>query len=257
MSSQNEQTRVELLQSDEHDRYLLRGPREIHQILQGLIDSRALLSAHLAPGNQSFLTTLVAITDDALLLDPSPDELINNRAVAAHRIVCTGHLDRIRIQFPLTGATLARHDNRPVLRAAPPEELLRLQRREFYRLQTPVTETVTCTIPFPHADGKAASVAVRVVDISGGGVAIMVPPDDVPFAPNMEFDHCVLSFPDHPPIPLRLKVRNLFRLTNRNGIEMMRAGCQFIDLPRSADSAIQRYILKVERNRSARERGML
>jgi c-di-GMP-binding flagellar brake protein YcgR len=36
---------------------------------------------------------------------------------------------------------------------------------------------------------------------------------------------------------------------------MQRAGCEFLDLPRNADSIIQRYILRIERTRNARERG--
>jgi len=35
---------------------------------------------------------------------------------------------------------------------------------------------------------------------------------------------------------------------------MLRAGCEFIDLPASMASTIQRYILKTERERNARER---
>ena len=59
------------------------------------------------------------------------------------------------------------------------------------------------------------------------------------------------------PIPARLVVRNLFRITNRSGAELLRAGCEFADMPRGAEDAIQRYILKVERERNARDRGRL
>jgi c-di-GMP-binding flagellar brake protein YcgR len=36
---------------------------------------------------------------------------------------------------------------------------------------------------------------------------------------------------------------------------MLRAGCQFIELPEAMNTAIHRYILRVERERGARERG--
>ena len=66
-----------------------------------------------------------------------------------------------------------------------------------------------------------------------------------------------LRLPDTAPIPARLVVRNLFRITRRGGAEVLRAGCEFADLPRGAEDVIQRYILRVERTRNARERGRL
>ena len=63
--------------------------------------------------------------------------------------------------------------------------------------------------------------------------------------------------PDLGIVTARLQVRNVFEITNRNGIRMLRAGCQFMGLSGNASSMIQRYILKIERERSARERGAL
>lgn len=259
MSNQNDDTRVDLLGSDDFEKYLLYGSREIRQILQGLIDHHALITAQTVPGHQSFLTTVVALPDDgaSIIIDAGPDEHINQRVGNAERLVCMSQLDKIRIQFDLPAPALTRYENRPAFRAPVPAQLLRLQRREFYRLQTPVTHTVTCRIPLPQPDGRTLELETRVIDISGGGIAVVVPPDNVPFGADMEFENCKLTLPELGTIPVRLKVRNLFRLTNRNGVEMLRAGCEFVDLPRSADNAIQRYIFKVERDRSARERGRL
>lgn len=259
MSNQNEHTRVDLIGSDDHDKYLLRGSREIRQILQGLIDGHALVTAQLSPGQQSFLTALIALPDDgsSVLVDASADEHINQRVSNSEKLICMTQLDKIRIQFELQTPAATNHDGHPAFRAAVPDQLFRLQRREFYRLQTPVTHAVSCRIPIPQADGKKISLETRVIDISAGGVAVVVPPDNVPFSADMEFIDCQLQLPELGTIAVRLRVRNIFRLTNRNGIQMLRAGCEFVDLPRSADNAIQRYIFKVERERSARERGRL
>ena len=50
-------------------------------------------------------------------------------------------------------------------------------------------------------------------------------------------------------ISATLQVRNVFRVTERGGTEL-RAGCQFIGLPGSADALIQRYILRMEKERA-------
>lgn len=257
MSNDNEQTRIELVRSDDEEKYLVQNTGEIRQLLTSIINGRALITAQITPGNQSFLTALVGLTDDdtAVLLDGSREESINSRLESAAEVMCVTQLQNIRIQFIIETPARVMFDGRPAFRAVIPKEVLRLQRREFYRLQTPVTESVICSIPLADVSSSQNPVEVRIIDISSGGIAVAVPPSNFGFGPQMEFPDCTLRLPDAEPIRTRLVVKNLFRLVNRNGIEMMRAGCQFLDLPRNADSIIQRYILKIERTRNARERG--
>ena len=103
-------------------------------------------------------------------------------------------------------------------------------------------------------ENKFVTVEADVVDISGGGLAVTVPPNGVPFEPDMEFADCRLMLPEVGPIATTLRVRNLFRITNRDGSVVLRAGCEFMNLPASMASTIQRYILRTERERNARER---
>ncbi len=259
MPTDQEDTRIELIHAEDEARYVLREPREIVAILRQLIAARALVSARLAPGRESVLSTLLEVAEDgsSVLLDGSADALQNQRMERAEALDCATQLDKVRIQFLLRGQRLVMDGGSAGFRAPPPDALLRLQRREFYRLQTPVSETVSCTLTLPQPDGTQREVRLRVLDISGGGVAIAVPPVGVPFEPGASFEHCMLHLPEVAPIPARLMVRNLFRVTRRDGAELLRAGCEFSAMPRGADDAIQRYIFKVERERGARERGRL
>ena len=68
------------------------------------------------------------------------------------------------------------------------------------------------------------------------------------------FQRQILVLPDFGTIVTRLRIRNIFQVTNRTGVTMMRAGCQFVNLSASAENTIQRYILKTERERNARSR---
>ncbi len=257
---QNETVYIEPVSTDEHSKYLLHGARQIQQILQGLIDARALISVRISPGGHSFLTSVVTFSDTDLFLDASPDESTSRLIPAATRLVCAGQLDKIRIQFSLGNATLTSCDGSPAYASPIPTELLRLQRREFYRLRTPISSPLTCTITLPSPGGEkqgGASLEARVTDISGGGIAIIIPENDSHFSAGAEFNDCRLALPELGPISIRLKIRNIFRQTGQNGVETLRAGCEFLDLPRNADNAIQRYIFKIERDRNARERGGL
>ena len=259
MATDNNQTRVELLQADDESRFLVRDPREIVQLFHRLAAERALVTAYLAPGNQSFLTLILGLTpeDGAVLLDGSSAEAINRQVERAERVTCITQLEGVRVQFSLEHPARTGTDASPMFGTPLPTEVLRLQRRDFYRLSTPVTQTVVCTIPLGANHGGRGRVDMRILDISAGGVAVAVPPSGIHLEPGMSFAGCQLKLPDSEPIPAQLTVRNLFRLVTRNGIAMLRAGCQFSELPAHAESVIQRYIMKNERLRSARERGRL
>ncbi|MBB3274592.1 MULTISPECIES: flagellar brake protein [Pseudoxanthomonas] len=258
MSEQIEAATQEPVRYDEEEKYLLRHPRDIRQVLQALIDRRALISAHLVPRGHVFPTALIELAADegSLLFDGSISETINRAVEEAAQIICVSQLDRVHVQFPLTDCERLRVDGQTAFRAPLPERVLRLQRREFYRLQVPVSYPVRCLIPFAAGEEEPQWVEMRVLDISGGGLAVEVPPERPEFRPFREYTDCRLLLPDGEPLQVRLMVKNLFRQSRPNGREIWRAGCQFTDLPRGGDAQIQRYIFRMERQRSARERGI-
>lgn len=249
--------KFELLQADDYSRYLLREKTDILYNLRALMQKRAMLSAFVDASADSFLTAIVAITPDErhLILDAASDESINQRAQAAEQLICVTQLDKIKIQFAARDIQRITHEGHDAFRINLPEILLRLQRREYYRLTSPNAHGLNCQIPIRiEGEDRIITVDADVVDISGGGLAVTVPPSGVAFEPDMEFPDCRLMLPEIGPIATTLRVRNLFRITNRDGSVMLRAGCEFMDLSAGMASTIQRYILRAERERNARER---
>lgn len=257
MSEISDSIRLQPARYDEEEKYLLRGTREIGLVLRSLIEKRSLISAYVSPRNHTFPTALIGVSPDegTLLIDGSANDAINRSVAQAHHLTCVSQLDRIHIQFRLTGLAPTMADGQIAFRADVPDRVLQLQRREFYRLQIPATESVICSIPTMQPDGEPEHTELRVLDISGGGIAVVVPQGHPLFKPYRELEDCLLRLPELDPIPVQLSVRNLFRQLNQNGTETWRAGCQFTSLPRGADVLIQRYIFRLDRRRSARERG--
>jgi c-di-GMP-binding flagellar brake protein YcgR len=258
MSENSDSIRLQPARYDEEEKYLLRGVREIGLVLQSLIDKRALISAYVSPRNHTFPTALISVSPEkgTLLIDGSANDAINRSVTQAHHLTCVSQLDRIHIQFRLTGLSPTLVEGKIAFRADVPDRVLKLQRREFYRLQTSVTEPVTCSVPTAQPGAASEYTELRVLDISGGGIAVVVPHGHPLFKPYRELEDCLLRLPNVDPIPVQLSVRNLFRQLNQNGTEIWRAGCQFTSLPRGADVLIQRYIFRLDRQRSARERGI-
>lgn len=251
-----DQQRITPLPPEGLEKFLLRGRRQVRQLLQELIEHRALVSLYLLPGRESFLTAPVTLSDDEewLYLDASIDSGTNHRATQAASLLCVTQLAHIRIQFSLSGASLTTLGGRAALKAAVPADILRLQRREFYRLPVPLSHPVSCSLPRAEAESR---VDVRVIDIGAGGIAIQLPPDLIALELSQELPDCLLRLPEVEPITLSLEVRNIVRQTGRSGIETLRVGCRFATLPRGAETLIQRYIFRADRERSARERGGL
>jgi flagellar brake protein len=238
------------------EKYTLTGRRQIRQLLQDLIDHHALIAVHIGNG-ASFVTALIRLTsdEDEIIIDVSPDPAITRRALASDRLLCVTQLERIRIQFSLTGMREVSEGNRDALCASVPERILRLQRREFYRLSVPLSHNIKCVLRTESADGEPIVIEARVLDISAGGVAVHAPPNLADFVIGSTLEGCTLQLPDADPIPLALEVRNIAHQPQRNGTELLRLGLQYVSMPRSADMIVQRYIFHTERERNARERG--
>jgi len=181
---------------------------------------------------------------------------MNRKAAASDKLVFIATHEKVKIQFTLNRLRATVHGGRDALRGDVPDALLRLQRREYYRLTAPVANPLKCSIPVKLADGSQTLVATTVIDISGGGLAMMAPPEGVEFETDHLFENCRIDLPDVGTLNATLRVRSIFEVTLRSGARVKRSGCQFVDLPAHMTTLIQRYIIRVERERKARESGM-
>ncbi|MBA3904050.1 MAG: flagellar brake protein [Rhodocyclaceae bacterium] len=253
------QLKFELMQADDFDKYLLHSKKEILFILRAMRDKGSLITVYFNQGNDFLLTTLLSIAADGntLLLDPGSNAEMNRKALASDKLIFIATHEKVKIQFIVTRLENAEFEGRPAFRAALPDTLLRLQRREYYRLTAPIAHPLKCVIPVKLADGSTASVETTVIDISGGGLAVMAPPEGVEFETDHLFENCRIELPEVGTVTATLRVRNIFEFTLRNGSRVKRSGCQFEDLPGHMLTLIQRYIIRVERERKARETGLM
>ncbi|HMM55192.1 MAG TPA: flagellar brake protein [Candidatus Desulfobacillus sp.] len=258
-NGRDEDQRIELLQADDYSRYLLHARKEILFILRRMQEKGDLVTAYFNHGGDFFLTVLLDIAADgeSMLIDPGGSAETRRKALEAERLVFAASHDKVKIQFSAPRLVRAEFAGREAFRARVPQEMLRLQRREFYRLTTPLVHPLRCVIPLRPAGSSRPSIEATVIDISGGGLAVMTPPEGIEFVAERQFENCRIELPDVGTVLATLRVSNIFEFTLRSGARSKRAGCQFIDLSGPMLTLIQRYILRVERDRKARETGML
>jgi hypothetical protein len=145
----------------------------------------------------------------------------------------------------------------PAFSAELPGQVLRLQRREYYRLSTPLTKPVKFVARIRRADGSALIVEASLLDLSGGGICLMVTPQMAELLQRGDIlTECKMTLPDEGQLVASLYIRNKLEVATRGGSRYLRVGCQFLDLPGARMSMVQRYINRVERERKARLSGM-
>lgn len=246
------------LDSDQGDysKYLLYSRSEILFLLRALIQKKCMLTAYFDHGRTFFLTSLVAVSEDGnwLYLECGSDSDINAKALGTDKLILTTMLDKVKIQFSVPRLQQTSANGQPIFATHTPETVLRLQRREFYRLSTPIANPLKCLMPVAKSDGTIVKVAATLLDISGGGVGLMIPTDLTAFVtPGTQIDNCTLQLPEEGTIQTGLTVRSAFNATSRAGHPYLRLGCEFTALPGTQLAMIQRYITRMERERKAKE----
>ena len=234
---------------DDASRYVIESQKEIAYILRALMQRGEGITAHFNHGNDIILTSIIHVDadHDTAILDYGASEALDRKILDARKIIFITAQDKVKIQFTVNHIEKTDFEGRPAFKINLPESLIKLQRREFYRLTTPISRPLMCT--FPLDEGKKLNLAIA--DISIGGIGVITPPATPKFEIDAMYRACYFTLPEIGTIVTALQVRNAFEVTMKNGTRAMRSGCMFVNLPGTMQSMIQRYIIKLERERRA------
>jgi len=229
---------------------------EICSVLGALQKAGSLVTAYFGSGNDFILTSVVRVDagEDEVILDYGADAATNQRALKAAGITFVAAHERIKIQFSSETLRRARYDNRDAFSIPVPEALLRLQRREFFRIVTPLAKPLKCAIP-PQGKGVDAPTAATVADISCGGVALVDFSIPAGVQSGMCLRGCRIELPDAGAVTADLMIKSTYEVTHKNGSKHLHAGCEFVNMPERIRANIQRYINAMERERRKRAGG--
>ncbi|MBI3529272.1 MAG: flagellar brake protein [Betaproteobacteria bacterium] len=240
-------------QLDDDARFAVSQPAEIVFVLKKIMQNTQLVTAYLDGGADFALTSLLAVMSDTaeVVLDVSPDAAANKRLLAAKKVLLVTSHDQVKVKFTTSDIREVRYQGRPALRIPLPGTLVRIQRREHYRIATPITKPLICTLPLPDR-GAGVQAETIVLDISIGGVALMDNHDATGFQIGDVFKNCRIGLPEVGTLVVSLEVRNSFDTPLKNGLSFRRCGCQFLNLAPSNENLVQRYIMFLERSRNFR-----
>ncbi len=224
------------------ERYAVYARVEVLALLRQLIDQGVLTNVYFDQGASFYLTALLAVNPDfeELVIDTAPDQSVQRRLLESRRLVFVAFVQGVKLQFEAARAEATMYEGRPALRVRLPERVIRMQRREYFRVRPLASRPVHCRVN--DAQEKQAT-TWRVLDISGGGVALACGRDERPFSLGQELPDCVIDFPGEGSIAAGLRVRSI-ELSQREGEQ--RIGCEFVSIAPQARLVLQRFINRVE-----------
>lgn len=244
--------KFELMSAATDSNYYVHSRVEIASILRTIMQKNSSLSVYFDEGNSFIVTSILNIDDvqGTIILDRGPDPRANARLPQASRLVCITSVDKVKVQFICTDAAVIEHDGREAFRVPMPDKLLRLQRREYFRLTTPVVNPIKCVLT-AQAGSEICQMELNIADISCGGLATTSSTTLPLFEPNTRFE-CRIVLSDTGTLQTTVELRNTFEVTLANGRRLRRCGYQFIAFTEKDRVLVQRYIMQQQRMRRAR-----
>lgn len=238
--------KIEIL-SKKHDESLrIISPVEIKYVMHNIAELGNRVALYYASENDFILTTLLAIDNEGLWLEPGPDEAINKCVAQSNKLFFISSHLQVKIQFTTNQATIRQYKNSPAFFIALPDHLYRLQRREYYRLMTPVVNPLRCVINMQSSPAQHTREFV-IMDVSCGGVALVCMEKDAGLSPGQVYENCQIELPEYGSIKGVIEVKNLVQITSKSGDIKKRAGCEFKNLDAASVMLLQRYITAMQR----------
>ncbi len=241
------------LSDDEiEDRYFLLGRMEILSVLNNLIHRREPVTVYSNGGRDVFLTTLLEARPEALIFDLSGDLDANRRLPGSAGCVFVSHLNGIRVQFAGTLPQRFSWGGSDAFWVPLPERVVRVQRRESYRILLPVAKPLMVTL---CAEENGVLGEWPAHDISVGGLGFTVT-GEPPLEVGQEIARLTLALQKKQGIDCAAQVRHVTHLADRHDGSRYRVGVAFSELPSAMAVTIQRYITKIEHQRRGLDRNI-
>ncbi len=240
--------------SHEHDdpnvRYTVRSRTEILFLLRAIQQRKLLVNLDLPGSRQIVVTSVIGVNPsrNTLILDVARGDALNNELLSGKGAEFITQLDGVSISFATGPVSLCDYEKLPALRIALPDSLIRLQRREHFRVPLPIANPVKCIVPSMSAD-EPEPISTNTVDIGCGGVAIAETGGRLGTETGRILKGCRLLLPETDVIITTLEVRNSAQIRLQNGAFQTRLGCKFIDLPNDMAAMLQRFVMNIERAR--------
>jgi len=219
---------------------------EIRALLKQLMDEVVPLNLSASDGS-AYTTTLWTVDPAAGRVSFTADMMAHqvHDIVEADECAAVAYLDRVKLQFDVSDLVLVQGHKASVLQARLPREVFRFQRRNTYRVRT--IERTSPTAAFRHPGIPDMSLALRVLDVSIGGCALLQPSNVPALQPGAVIRGVRLSLDAETQIDAGLMLHHVTSTGAENG--SVRLGCEIVGMSPASQRALQVYIDQTQKRR--------
>lgn len=242
----------------DEDPFLVTSDLEIRSVLRSVQRHGVLVRMYMqGHPDHSIMTAVLDFDEDRkrVIVDCAPDPELNERLLKAAAVEFDTQLDQISIHFKADQLEACMHDGLPALCFPFPESLRRIQRREFYRVEIPVGEPISCMIPLVEPGQPPRRVTAKLKDLSAGGLGLLDTDNQLPHEAGTTLKDARLTLPEVGVAVVDLYILRVHTVQLPTRKEIVELGCKFVNIPNSTTLQIQSYIGRLERRLNAKRRG--
>lgn len=221
-------------------------PREVMAMLRELRDSGTPVALS-TPAGTGLGATVWTVDDERqrIAFDVEAGDPQLPGLVEANEATAVAYLDAVKLQFELQDLVLVRSPRATALQARLPRHVYRFQRRSSYRVRT--LERGAPVARLRHPSLPDMQVSMRLLDVSIGGCALMLPEDVPPLLPGSVINGVVLELDTDTLLNVTLRIQHASSILSK--ASGLRLGCEFLQPDNTTERLLQRYIDHTQKRR--------
>jgi c-di-GMP-binding flagellar brake protein YcgR len=221
-------------------------PREVLSLLRELRDSATPVALS-SPGGTGLGATVWTVDGERgrIAFDVEPGDPQLPGLVECNELTAVAYLDAVKLQFDLQDLVLVRSPRATALQARLPVCIYRFQRRTAFRVRTLDRSAPAARLRHPSL--PEMKLELRIVDLSIGGCALLLPDGVPPLPPGLEMGGVQLSLDTDTTLEVVLRIQHA---TSVQGMATsLRLGCELLRLDAGTLRSLQRHIDQTQKRR--------
>jgi len=234
-------------------KYIVRSEKQVLAYLKLLSTERCLISAAFGQSDKdTFLTAIMDIDEKKkiITIDCGPKEYLNKRLIDSAIIRCTTEYKGIKVEFEGRKVIKSGTPGNPAFLIPIPSSIFWVQRRQFYRIRSPLSKQSYCAVSYKDAvTEKETTLNLPLNDLSASGISFLNESQELKelLKPASEFNKCRLVLQDESPISVDLEIRHTSPQQSKTPGKVERIGCYITNSTPRVESTILRYMQNIER----------
>ncbi len=234
-------------------KYLVKNPKQVFTYLNMLSAERCLISATFGVDEKdTFLTAILDIDEkkQVISIDCGPKEYLNKKLLDSAIIKCSTEYKGIKVLFEGRKVKKAGSVSQPSFLVPIPSTLYWVQRREFYRIRSPLSKNSHCHVLVKNSETEEeTTLNLKLFDISASGFAVLSESTmySKQLVPSAQFENCKLVLDGEGELAISFEVRNKIPLNPNKPGKEQRIGCSILNVSPRVESTIIRYMQNIER----------